>query len=98
MNALEAHECYHAFTLSIIIASSCRKRRRLEDMEESKTVNKFADLIGRGQMTIAAAADIARNVVPMHSWKIFLFDVVSPKRKMQTQTRPGAHANPDPGL
>ena len=51
-------------------ASACRKRRRLEDMEESKTVSKFADLIGRGQISIAAAADLARNVVPMLSWKI----------------------------
>ena len=40
-----------------------RKRRRLEDLTESKTVSKFADLIGRGQISISAAADIARSVV-----------------------------------
>ena len=47
----------------------CRKRRRLEDLAESQTVNKFTDLIGRGQLSIAAAADIARTVV---SRRLFL--------------------------
>lgn len=79
----QLHHIYESFSASNIFmyhfgfmqlsdqfsASACRKRRKLEDLEESKTVNKFADLIGRGQISIAAAADIARNVVPMLSWR-----------------------------
>ncbi|CAK9011045.1 Nipped-B-like protein B [Durusdinium trenchii] len=42
---------------------SYRKRRRLEDLPDSQTVKKFADLIGRGKMSIDAAATIARSVV-----------------------------------
>ena len=52
-------------------------------MEESKTVSKFADLIGRGQISIAAAADIARNVVPMLSWRIFFVSGSFPKRRVE---------------
>ena len=46
-----------------MLSLAVRKRRRLEDLTESKTVSKFADLIGRGQISISAAADIARSVV-----------------------------------
>ena len=46
-----------------MLSLAIRKRRRLEDLTESKTVSKFADLIGRGQISISAAADIARSVV-----------------------------------
>ena len=42
---------------------SCRKRRRLEDLPHSQTVEKFADLIGRGKISIDAAATIARSFV-----------------------------------
>ena len=52
------------FQLSVqSLSLAVRKRRRLEDLTESKTVSKFADLIGRGQISISAAADIARSVV-----------------------------------
>lgn len=46
-----------------------RKRRRLplESYEQSATVTKLTDLIGRGQVSIAAAADIARCVVKDHT-------------------------------
>ena len=44
-------------------AMSCRKRRRLEDLPHSQTVEKFADLIGRGKISIDAAATIARSFV-----------------------------------
>ena len=40
-----------------------RKKRRLEEMKESFTVNKFSDLIGRGQLSISAAAELARSFV-----------------------------------
>ena len=46
-----------------MLSLAVRKPRRLEDLTESKTVSKFADLIGRGQISISAAADIARSVV-----------------------------------
>lgn len=45
----------------------CRKRR-LEEMEESRTVYKFTSMIGRGQLTVQAAADIARGVVSSLNW------------------------------
>lgn len=41
----------------------CTRRHRLESLDESKTVNKFMDLIGRGQCSVQAAAEIARDVV-----------------------------------
>ena len=41
-----------------------RKRRRIEDLSHSHTVDKVVKLIGRGQLSISAAADIARGVVP----------------------------------
>lgn len=41
-----------------------RKRQRLENLPRSKTVSKMMDMIGRGQCSISAAAEIARNVVP----------------------------------
>ncbi|CAK9008792.1 unnamed protein product [Durusdinium trenchii] len=46
-------------------ANTKTKRRRLplESYEQSATVTKLTDLIGRGQVSIAAAADIARCVV-----------------------------------
>lgn len=47
-----------------------RKRTRLENMADSHTVNKFADLIGRGQLSIAAAADISRSVVTKPCFKV----------------------------
>lgn len=37
-------------------------------MAESHTVNKFTDLIGRGQLSISAAADISRSVVTRPFW------------------------------
>ena len=45
------------------VSPGARKKQRLEDLTQSRTVSKFADLIGRGQLSIAAAADIARSVV-----------------------------------
>ena len=40
-----------------------RKRIKLENLPESKTVTKFATLIGRGRCSIDAAAELARDVV-----------------------------------
>ena len=36
----------------------------MEHLKESKTVNKFTEMIGRGFVSIHAAAEIARNVAP----------------------------------
>ena len=44
-------------------AMSCRKRRRLEDLPHSQTVEKFADLIGRGKISIDAAATIVARLM-----------------------------------
>ena len=40
-----------------------RKRCSLESYPESATVTKLTDLIGRGQMSISAAAELAQSVV-----------------------------------
>ena len=48
---------------------NARKRQRLEDLPESKTINKITDLIGRGKVSIDAAAEIARHVVASLHWK-----------------------------
>ena len=36
----------------------------MENLDESKTVNKFTEMIGRGSVSIHAAAEIARHVAP----------------------------------
>ena len=41
----------------------CRKRQRLEDYPESKTVHKLADLIGRGKLSVCGAAELASTIV-----------------------------------
>ena len=46
------------------VSTRCRKRERLERLPRSKTISKFMDLIGRGQCSIQAAAEIARDVAP----------------------------------
>ena len=42
---------------------SLRKRQRLEQYPESKTVHKLADLIGRGCISISSAAELAKSIV-----------------------------------
>ncbi|CAK9017522.1 unnamed protein product, partial [Durusdinium trenchii] len=39
------------------------KRQRLEDLERSNTVETLTSLVGRGQLHISAAAEIAQNIV-----------------------------------
>ena len=46
------------------VSNLARKRRRIEDVSHSHTVDRVVKLIGRGQLSISAAADIARGVVP----------------------------------
>lgn len=41
---------------------SRRKRQRLEGMPDCATAKKLIDLIGRGKLSIDAAAEISRNV------------------------------------
>lgn len=43
-----------------------RKRPRLEDLGESKTVGKLAELVGRGKVSVASACEIAQGVVYDH--------------------------------
>ena len=42
---------------------SLRKRQRLEQYPDSKTVHKLADLIGRGCISISSAAELAKSIV-----------------------------------
>ena len=46
----------------------CRKRKRcpFESYNESETVGVLTNLISRGQLSIASAAEIARSVVKDH--------------------------------
>ena len=44
-----------------------RKRQRLEDYPESKTVHKLADMIGRGKISVNSAAEIASSIVSCHT-------------------------------
>ena len=44
----------------------CRKRQRLEELGDSKTVQKLAELVGRGKCSVAAACEIAQGVVEDH--------------------------------
>lgn len=51
--------------VQIVLAGAiARKRRRLESYPESKMVHKLADLIGRGRISVTAAAELASAVVP----------------------------------
>ena len=43
-----------------------RKRQRLEDYPESKTVHKLADMIGRGKISVNSAAELASSIVSCH--------------------------------
>ena len=43
-----------------------RKRRRLEDYQESQTVNTMADMIGRGKISVEGAAGLARSICKDH--------------------------------
>lgn len=43
-----------------------RKRRRLEDYQESQTVNTMADMIGRGRISVEGAAGLARSICKDH--------------------------------
>lgn len=51
----------------IVKSHHCRKRQRLEDYDESRTVNKLTELIGRGKFSIATASEIAVSVVPLQN-------------------------------
>ena len=43
-----------------------RKRRRLEEYDESQTVNTLTSMIGRGRISISGAAGLARSIVADH--------------------------------
>ena len=43
------------------------KKRRLEELKESATMNKLLDLVGRGQISVTSASEIAGCVAPF-SW------------------------------
>lgn len=43
-----------------------RKRRRLEEYNESQTVNTLTNMIGRGRISISGAAGLARSIVADH--------------------------------
>ena len=43
--------------------TTCRKRKRLEEYERSETVEKLIDMVGRGQVSISAAAGVTHCVV-----------------------------------
>lgn len=53
----------HFFSCAGICA---RKRSRLEDLEESNTVGKLTDMIGRGKISVAAATELAQGVCADH--------------------------------
>ena len=46
--------------------SLCRKRQRLEELGDSRTVQKLTELVGRGKCSVAAACEIAQGVVEDH--------------------------------
>lgn len=50
--------------------SLARKRRRLESYPESKTVHKLADLVGRGKISVCAAAELASTIDSRLDFKI----------------------------
>ena len=48
-----------------------RKKRRLEELKESATMNKLLDLVGRGQISVTSASEIAGCVAPFSWFKMF---------------------------
>jgi len=50
-------------------ALSVRKRQRLESMSESRTANKFLEMIGKGQLSVSAAGELSRSFV---TWWILI--------------------------
>lgn len=57
----------HQTLLPSLPFHDCRKRQRLEELDDSKTVRKLTDLVGRGKCSVSAAAELAQCVVEDHS-------------------------------
>lgn len=52
--------------VSYTLCPPCRKRKRFEQYEESATVEKIQELVGKGKTSIASACELAGGVVSDH--------------------------------